>query len=145
MNEARPGLGQQQQQQLQQQVGGGRVAPAAGGAAAGAPQAVRPVAATAVAPTAVAAKPVAAKPVEEELESIALEEVDETPAAAPAAHPAGASSAFPTAQGGSKIHAFSVGSTMYGQENFKRVPHVNKTGACRVRSFHGRLSDSGLD
>jgi outer membrane biosynthesis protein TonB len=27
---------------------------------------------------------------------------------------------------------------------FKRKPHVSGLGACRVRSFHGRLSDEGL-
>ena len=144
MNEQRPGLGQQQglgghaSAQPQQQIGlGGRISPQA------AQSTIRPIG-SAAAP---APKPVSPVAGEEELESIALEEVEETPAtpaAAPAPH--GAPGAFPQpAPGGSKIHGFSVGTTMYGQENFKRVPNMNKTGAIRVRSFHGRLSDSGLD
>jgi hypothetical protein len=30
------------------------------------------------------------------------------------------------------------------EREFKRVPNHSGTGACRVRSFHGRLSDDGM-
>ena len=48
--------------------------------------------------------------------------------------------------GGSKITAFGV--SMGGgptAHKWKRTPHVTGTGICRVKSFHGRLSDQGMD
>lgn len=47
-------------------------------------------------------------------------------------------------RGESKIKAFGVAQTMSGRKDFQRNPNVTKTGAIRVRSFHGRLSDQGL-
>lgn len=50
------------------------------------------------------------------------------------------------ANGGSKITAFGVamGGGMAAQK-WKRTPHVSGTGICRVKTFHGRLSDQGMD
>jgi hypothetical protein len=31
------------------------------------------------------------------------------------------------------------------QRNFKRKPHTTGLGACRVKTFHGKLSDQGLE
>ena len=31
------------------------------------------------------------------------------------------------------------------QRNFKRKPHLSGAGACRVRTFHGKCSDQGLE
>jgi hypothetical protein len=45
----------------------------------------------------------------------------------------------------SKIHGFSVGVKQQWSENWKRQTHVNAGGAIRVRSFHGRLSEQGLE
>jgi hypothetical protein len=42
-----------------------------------------------------------------------------------------------------KIKAFGVTGTQKTHD-WKRKCSVNGTGACRVRSFHGRLSDQGL-
>lgn len=52
-----------------------------------------------------------------------------------------------TAQPPSKIKMF--GTTMAGshggaQHKYKRSTNVDGHGACRVRSFHGRLSDEGM-
>jgi hypothetical protein len=44
---------------------------------------------------------------------------------------------------GSKIK-FAVGGDKHTYTRFKRPTHVTGTGACRIRSFHGRLSDDGL-
>lgn len=44
----------------------------------------------------------------------------------------------------SKIRAFGTASINAAHE-FKRSPHANHTGAVRVRSFHGRLSEQGLE
>ena len=45
----------------------------------------------------------------------------------------------------SKIKAFGVGmSDKAHLTKFNRQPTVNGFGACRVRTFHGRLSDEGL-
>ena len=48
--------------------------------------------------------------------------------------------------GGNKITAFgvSMGSGPASQK-WKRTPHVTGTGICRVKTFHGRLSDQGMD
>ncbi len=43
----------------------------------------------------------------------------------------------------SKIKAFGVAG-MTTTHNYKRPTHSTGTGACRVRSFHGRLSDEGM-
>ena len=43
----------------------------------------------------------------------------------------------------SKIKAFGVAG-MTQQHTYKRPTHATGTGACRVRSFHGRLSDEGM-
>ena len=39
---------------------------------------------------------------------------------------------------------FAAGGDKHTYTKFKRPSHVTGTGACRVRSFHGRLSDDGL-
>jgi len=44
----------------------------------------------------------------------------------------------------SKIHAITAAGG-HGQHSWKRLPHTNPTGAIRVKSFHGRLSDNGLE
>ena len=47
---------------------------------------------------------------------------------------------------GNKIQAFGV--SMGGGPSshaWKRKPHVTGQGICRVKSFHGRLSDQGMD
>jgi uncharacterized protein YcnI len=43
----------------------------------------------------------------------------------------------------SKIKAFGVAG-MTQQHTYKRQTHTTGQGACRVRSFHGRLSDEGM-
>jgi hypothetical protein len=43
----------------------------------------------------------------------------------------------------SKIKAFGVAG-MHQERTWKRKPHATGQGACRVRSFHGRLSDEGM-
>jgi hypothetical protein len=45
----------------------------------------------------------------------------------------------------SKIRAFAVAEANIGSHAWKRAPHATDSGACRVRSFHGRLSDQGMD
>src|SRR5688500_18261057 len=70
------------------------------------------------------------------LDSIAL--VDDEPAAL---HGGAPSSAAP----GSKIKMQMLGiSQLHHRTEFKRPTSVSGTGACRVRSFHGRLSDEGM-
>jgi hypothetical protein len=47
-----------------------------------------------------------------------------------------------------KIQAFgvSMGSpNAHASHQWKRTPHVTGTGICRVKTFHGRLSDQGMD
>jgi hypothetical protein len=44
----------------------------------------------------------------------------------------------------SKIRAFSVAEAHIGPHDWKRTPHTCE-GACRMRTFHGRLSDQGMD
>ena len=48
-----------------------------------------------------------------------------------------------TIQPSSKIK-FGPGEASATQRKYKRQTHVTGQGACRVRSFHGRLSDEGL-
>jgi hypothetical protein len=49
-------------------------------------------------------------------------------------------------QGPSKIRAIAgVGALTGASHTFKRQPFANGQGAVRVRSFHGRLSEEGLD
>jgi hypothetical protein len=45
----------------------------------------------------------------------------------------------------SRIHGFSDGGHRHYTENWKRQAHTTGTGAVRVRSFHGRLSEQGLE
>ncbi len=45
----------------------------------------------------------------------------------------------------SKIHAFGVAATTVSRTSFKRTPSVSSLGAIRVRSFHGRMSEPGLE
>lgn len=44
----------------------------------------------------------------------------------------------------SKIRAFGVGVTQTAR-TWKRPTHANGTGAVRVRTFHGKLSEQGMD
>jgi hypothetical protein len=44
----------------------------------------------------------------------------------------------------SKIKAFGVAG-MHQDKTYKRKTYATGQGACRVRSFHGRLSDEGMD
>ena len=60
-------------------------------------------------------------------------------AAAPAAAPAPVAPIAPP----SKIKITGAGDK-HNYTNFKRPAHVSGTGACRMRTFHGRLSDEGL-
>jgi hypothetical protein len=73
-----------------------------------------------------------------EVESIELEEADDSPP--PAA--TGTAEAAPVK---SKIHAFSVLGATQKTHNWKRPTHNSGHGACRMRSFHGRLSEQGLE
>jgi len=66
---------------------------------------------------------------EEDLEPISLVGEDDAPAAAPAT---------------SKIRALGVGLQTPRESKYKRQPHATGHGAVRVRSFHGRMSDEGL-
>ncbi len=43
-----------------------------------------------------------------------------------------------------KIRAMGVAEVLGDRGNWKRTPHAPGTGACRVKSFHGRLSDQGM-
>ncbi len=45
----------------------------------------------------------------------------------------------------SKIKALAGAAGSVRRDAFARKPTVNGTGACRIRSFHGRLSDQGLE
>jgi hypothetical protein len=42
-----------------------------------------------------------------------------------------------------KIRAFGIGGV--AQKDYKRPTYANRTGAVRVKSFHGKLSDQGMD
>jgi hypothetical protein len=108
--------------------------------------------------TGVVAKP----PTEADLEPIELTEAEddnEVPPGFPKDPPAmptpvapanmGAMPAMPAAAPGmapkSKIHAFSVGAGAQLANDFKRPTVNTQKGPARVRSFHGRLSEQGLD
>src|SRR4051812_11005694 len=45
----------------------------------------------------------------------------------------------------SKIRAFGTGQANIASHEWKRRPHSEAIGAVRMKSFHGRLSDNGLD
>ena len=49
------------------------------------------------------------------------------------------------APGESKIRALSGGASTVRKDNFKRQTNITGKGACRIRSFHGRLSSQGLE
>jgi len=67
------------------------------------------------------------------------------PAAGPGGSVAGVAAAKPgDSVSGRRIIAFGVGEQSRLQENFKRQPVRTGTGACRVKSFHGKYSDEGL-
>src|SRR2546421_488987 len=55
----------------------------------------------------------------------------------------GAATAPAAAAPKSKIHAFSVAAATNLAQDWKRPTHNSQTGAVRVRSFHGRLSEQG--
>lgn len=44
-----------------------------------------------------------------------------------------------------KIKAFAGAAGSVRRDAFARKPTINGTGACRIRSFHGRLSAQGLE
>jgi hypothetical protein len=44
-----------------------------------------------------------------------------------------------------KFTAFGVAQNAAAGHAWKRTPHATGTGICRVRTFHGRLSDQGLE
>ena len=85
----------------------------------------------------------------EDDEPIALEDGPATPVAPapPRLAALGSPGAAAQPQAGlttpSKIK-FASGGDKHTYTKFKRAAHVTGTGACRVRSFHGRLSDDGL-
>jgi hypothetical protein len=84
------------------------------------------------APPKIAAMPMQGhKPTDEELEPLEL--IEESPIAV-------SSDIAPS----SKIKAFGVKSSAEKVDRFTRKPVTTGRGACRVRSFHGRLSDEGL-
>ncbi len=45
----------------------------------------------------------------------------------------------------SKIRALNGGEVNFAKHDWKRKPHTELTGAVRMKSFHGRLSDNGLE
>ena len=47
-------------------------------------------------------------------------------------------------ENGKKIRALGVAEARHAQDRFQRTPANTGRGACRVRSFHGKLSDQGL-
>ena len=79
-------------------------------------------------------------PVDGNDDVISLEDEESTPAAPPAQQGGIAQS---TLSAPSKIK-FSTGGDKHTYTKFKRQTHAPGTGACRIRSFHGRLSDDGL-
>lgn len=44
-----------------------------------------------------------------------------------------------------KIRAFGVADSGHRNRSWKRTPHLPGHGAVRVRSFHGKLSDQGME
>lgn len=86
------------------------------------------------APPKIAAMPVIGhKPSDEELSSLELVEDD-----------AAVADAGLVADAPSKIRAFGVKAAITSKHEYARKPAVTGRGACRVRSFHARLSDEGL-
>ncbi|MGD1275846.1 MAG: hypothetical protein ABR964_01320 [Tepidisphaeraceae bacterium] len=51
----------------------------------------------------------------------------------------------PGAAAPSKIRAFGISDAAKPTHTWKRTPHFGGTGAVRVRTFHGRLSDQGVE
>jgi len=47
--------------------------------------------------------------------------------------------------GEKKIRAFGVADGAHRSRQWKRTPHIPGHGAVRVRSFHGKLSDQGME
>ena len=43
-----------------------------------------------------------------------------------------------------QYQSLGMGSGLHKTQEYKRPPNCNGNGACRVRSFHGRLSDEGM-
>jgi hypothetical protein len=76
----------------------------------------------------VAGMPVQAMPRNDDMDPISL--VDDFDASSDTPQP-------------SKIKAFGVAG-MTQQHTYKRQTHATGQGACRIRSFHGRLSDEGM-
>ena len=84
------------------------------------------------------------RPTEADLDPIALveDELEEIPTATPIA-------GAPTFQSNpaaikSKIKAF-TNDTARREHQWKRTPHVSGQGAIRVKSFHGKYSDQGVE
>jgi hypothetical protein len=78
----------------------------------------------------IAAMPVIGhKPTDDELASVEI--IDDGPATAGTDAP-------------SKIKAFGVKASVVTKHDYTRKPALTGHGACRVRSFHARLSDEGL-
>jgi hypothetical protein len=76
----------------------------------------------------------------EDDDSLALVEDETTPAAAGSA--SGGPAAAPREP--KKIIKWDAGS-LYKNEQWKRIPHNSGTGPVRVKSFHGKLSEQGLE
>jgi hypothetical protein len=89
------------------------------------PTGIRPLASPAVRPTLIAPP----TPIPSIAETSSLELVDEAGEEARK----------------SKIHNFSVAAVNHSTHQWKRQPHHTDNGAIRVRTFHGRLSDQGLE
>ncbi len=80
------------------------------------------------------------KPPSDDLEPIELIEDDEPPPQAPGTIPSGQPAPPPV----KKIKAFGVDEHRAHHE-WKRQVVKTGTGACRVRSFHGKYSEQGLE
>lgn len=139
MNEPRPGPAQgpasPQPNVLPRPAG----APATRPAGAPGPQPVRPLSA---APQVHRAPPPlpASKPDDGLIDLASLEDEDAPPAPRPSvAQPSAASAIQPP----SKIK-LTGGGDKHNYTHFKRNTRVDGSGACRVRTFHGRLNDEGL-
>jgi len=82
--------------------------------------------------------PIPAKPLmDEPLELV--EDFDEKPAT-----PGTTATATATEPPKSKIHQISAGPSL-AVHSYKRATHSNKTGAVRIRTFHCRLSEQGVE
>jgi len=84
-----------------------------------------------------------ALPVDGDEELINLEDDDAAPASSGAAGAAATGTPIGQLAPASKIR-LTGGGDKHTYTRFKRTAHVAGNGACRVRSFHGRLSDDGL-